>query len=220
VTDTSKLAVGWGVEGAGIGAGVTVASILNASTITLSANATTTSVSNTLTFLPHGRASATTFNVPDARGVFLRGAGTSGVSNYGGVSGHTPSAGSLGTKGGQKTAVNGLFNSSSPVEVSGNVSVSGSTSSAGLHSHNIVNATSSSGGGTRIDGTVQLTAAQVGGNGQGDEIRIFTDNAPSHTHSVSSSGNNAMYGSAEPQFLTGESETTPAYFAVNHIIKI
>ena len=60
-----------------------------------------------------GGVGTTHFRVPDMRGVFPRGSGTNGTSNYGGVTGHTPAGGSVGNKGGQKTAKNGLANSSS-----------------------------------------------------------------------------------------------------------
>ena len=223
LADTSKLAVGWGVEGAGIGAGATVASILNANTITLSAAATTTSASNTLTFLPHGRVSTTTFNVPDARGVFLRGAGTSGISNYGGVSGHQPSAGAVGAKGGQKTAVNGLLAQVSSVQVSGNTSTTGghthgSNADGGTSTSDLGLARVSRGGTneavtpTSMDSSAPTGAETDIKNSGGYPLTI--DTAGAHAHTVS------LFGSADGQEILGDDETTPAYFAVNHIIKI
>jgi microcystin-dependent protein len=75
-----------------------------------------------------------TFNLPDMRGVFPRGAGTNGTSNYGGVTGHTPAGGTVATKGGQKTAKNGLSNGSSTVTTTFNNSNISHTHSAD-HDH-------------------------------------------------------------------------------------
>ncbi len=86
-----------------------------------------------------------TFNLPDMRGVFPRGAGTNATPNYGGVTGHTPAGGSVGNKGGQKTAKNGLTNATSSVtgttnlaHTHGSSGVSGTVGgSDGSHQHNI-----------------------------------------------------------------------------------
>ncbi|MXR38013.1 phage tail protein [Craterilacuibacter sinensis] len=74
LSTTLDMWVGMPVEGAGIPAGATVASITSVSAITLSANATA-SGAQTLTLFPFGygnSGSATTFGVPDDRGLHTR----------------------------------------------------------------------------------------------------------------------------------------------------
>jgi len=80
---TADLYVGMPLEGAGIPAGATVAGITSATAITMSANATAAAtVPITLFYYGYGSGgSATTFGVPDDRGLFERGLDT-GAKTY------------------------------------------------------------------------------------------------------------------------------------------
>ena len=145
---------------------------------------------------------STTFTLPDFRGVYPRGAGTNSTTNYGGVTGHTPAGGSLGSKGGQKTAKNGLGNAASGISVS----LNGMNQNA-AHGHSIGNvrragllyANGPYGPAWEDAGTGTLTSA----------ASVNTD----HVHTLSS-------GSATAQIISGDTETTPSFLAVNYIIKI
>jgi len=148
---------------------------------------------------------STTFNVPDLRGVFMRGSGTNGTSNYGGVTGHTPAGGNLATKGGQKTAKNGLTATSTAPTFNGGSITGGTTGAASgdlfVNSANYPNYAN--------------TSFAAGGYTSGDNFY----NARSHTHGVSgtSAGSNT---SPTITVGTGDAETAPAALAVNYIIKI
>ena len=78
LSSTADLYIGMPVEGAGIPAGTTIASITSGTAITLSANATASgAVPITLFYFGYGSGgSAATFGVPDDRGVFERGLDT------------------------------------------------------------------------------------------------------------------------------------------------
>lgn len=68
LTSTKSIRVGCPLEGTGIPAGATVASILSATSLTISI-AALSSGTDPITFFPHGNGNgSTTFNVPDARG--------------------------------------------------------------------------------------------------------------------------------------------------------
>lgn len=88
LSSTTDLYIGMPVEGTGIPAGTTIATITSASAITLSANATASgTVPITLFYFGYGSGgSSTTFGVPDDRGLFERGLDTGGraydVTNY------------------------------------------------------------------------------------------------------------------------------------------
>lgn len=71
---TSFLKVGWYVQGTGIPAGATIATIVNSSTITISANATATG-SPVIYFTPWG-ADASNFTLPDLQGRAAIGSGS------------------------------------------------------------------------------------------------------------------------------------------------
>lgn len=74
---TALVGVGFGVSGAGIAAGTTVASVTNATTFELSQAATATASNVTLTFMRWGVGTTdANFRVPNFQGAFLRGAGT------------------------------------------------------------------------------------------------------------------------------------------------
>jgi len=143
---------------------------------------------------------STTFNLPDMRGVFARGAGTNATSNYGGVTGHTPAGGTLGSKGGQKTAKNGLTGSSGTMSAN-----TTHTHTGGSHVHTAVRASS----GSRTSSEVAF-ALVVGSYSDGattsDSIGTLTSPSVDHSHAVS--------------IGAGDTETAPASLAVNYIIKI
>lgn len=78
--DTSEVSPDDSVEGFGIPTGTTVASVDSATQITLSAAATQTQTGVTLRFYAWGNGDgSTTFDLPDLRGAFLRGAGSHGT---------------------------------------------------------------------------------------------------------------------------------------------
>lgn len=150
------------------------------------------------------------FNVPDMRGVFPRGSGTNGTNNYGGVTGHTPAGGMLAVKGGQKTAKNGLSASSGATTVTGSV---GGTD--GTHSHNLSssdlfefikwvnpNGDRQLNAGTDVKGGLQPHGLSV----------LSTNSGHGHGHSLT----------ATPSITTAstDTETTPAFLALNYIIKL
>jgi len=191
---------------------------------------------------------ALTFNIPDLRGVYPRGAGTNGTANYGGVTGHTPAAGALATKGGQKTAKNGLANSGSNT-VSGTaagqtlasniaLSVSGNRSqfdrtSTGMsanasHGHSIGNVRRS--GLNYAAGAYGPCWEDAGSGALTSAASVNTD----HSHSISydstfnatgsvssvSLNSSALTATAAAPTISGDTETTPAFLAVNYIIKL
>lgn len=160
-----------------------------------------------------GGAGTSHFRLPDMRGVFPRGAGTNGTANYGGVSGHTPAAGSVGNKGGQKTARNGInvTNSSSSVTVNKNQWNSDQVS----HTHS-VSATA-----LRVQlGSGGSNAFREGGasiySSFADSISGTAAGSTSSWNSVNATGTAAAQGTT----VTGDSETTPAFLALNYIIKL
>jgi len=160
---------------------------------------------------------STTFTLPDFRGVYPRGAGTNGTANYGGVTGHTPAGGSLGGKGGQKTAKNGLSGSSAGM--SANTTHGHGISDPGHgHNHSYDNTNgwavgtpiSATGGGTSfIPGAFSdrfgiAASGLVRGSGTG--ISVHTSGSIDHSHGVT--------------IGAGDTETTPAFLTVNYIIKL
>jgi microcystin-dependent protein len=167
---------------------------------------------------------ALTFNIPDLRGVYPRGAGTNGTANYGGVTGHTPTAGVLATKGGQKTAKNGLSNAASSLSALtlNSSGVSGSATSGGVdHTHtagifrNTADFTNGTTGLIRQGGASTPTSF-------GTAEATAGASAFNHTHGLS--GTAAAQGlsssTVTAQTITGDTETTPAFLAVNYIIKL
>lgn len=137
---------------------------------------------------------STTFNLPDMRGVFPRGQGTNGTANYGGVTGHTPAGGALATKGGQKTAKNGLGSSSSGVSANHNHGDSG-------HAHNLtvpdLGAGVNFGTGYTVGGPASRVTTTAYAN--------IGNQSQDHSHTINT---------------TGDAETTPASLALNYIIKL
>ena len=187
-----------------------------------------------------------TFNLPDMRGVFPRGAGTNGTSNYGGVTGHTPAGGSVGAKGGQKTAKNGLAAASSSTSVSGNRNqfdrTSGTVSSD--HGHNFGSggmSANASHGHTWTPGSgTAVTNAYAGfstvvsspnpgvayNNNVGGQNTDHTHSGTTggintnHTHNINYDSTFSASGTAAAQAITGDTETTPASLTLHYIIKI
>jgi hypothetical protein len=180
---------------------------------------------------------ALTFNIPDLRGVYPRGAGTNSTANYGGVTGHTPAAGALATKGGQKTAKNGLTASSAAGTVN---ALTGTTSIN--HSHGSSSLTLNN---TNLSHTHTYAGSDTAGVPAsfwlpGHDFGTQTSNTTSgasatmdHGHSGTAAGqilsgtNNAAFtlssGTTTAQTITvgaGDTETTPAFLAVNYIIKL
>lgn len=100
---TTNIAVGWTISGPNIPAGTTVTVVL-ATSLTLSQATSANNNNVAFTAAPHGIGDGTTtFNVPDCRGIFIRGAGTQTVQ--GKVFSST-----LAAKLKDTTAVNGLIN--------------------------------------------------------------------------------------------------------------
>jgi microcystin-dependent protein len=157
----------------------------------------------------HGGSGAT-FNIPDLRGVFIRGAGTNGAEDFGGQVAYTPQGGALGFRGRQTTAVNNLGNYPSSVSVS--VSVSGNknqfNSNQNPHTHTID--LRASGANTGFPATTNLAEAadiQTGSATVTWASSLFT---------ASGSGS----GTADAQGMYGDAETVPAYVALRYIIRV
>ena len=178
---------------------------------------------------------SSTFNVPDMRGVYPRGAGTNGTANYGGVTGHIPAGGALAAKGGQKTAKNGLSSSATAetTTVSGAKNQMNGTSGTQSADH-------AHGDNGHAHGTPQSYAYSRGGS-------IVNAGGPDgYAHHGLASGTNTGYASlggvsanhshswdfgattfsasgttpAGTVTVTGDTETTPAFLALNYIIKL
>lgn len=193
---TADLYVGMPIEGAGIPAGTTIASITGLTTATMSANATAgATVPITLFYHGYGSGgSATTFGVPDDRGLFERGLDT-------------------GSKGYDKSTITGTTTNAS-------TAITGIASTRGLFVGQAISGTGVPGGATiasitsssaitisaaaTASATVELTitGAQIGVERM-DEIK-------SHTHAlVSIVANNAPDGTGgEERFNPGQTGAT------------
>lgn len=98
---TTNVVAGWYISGPGIQAGTTV-TVVGATSLTLSLATTASTNGVAFTAAPYGIGDgSTTFNVPDCRGVFIRGAGVQTISAK-------VFTGVLGAKAVDTTAVNGL----------------------------------------------------------------------------------------------------------------
>lgn len=87
-TQWDELWIGSPISGTGIPSGATVLTKPSSGSITVSGNATATGAAVALLFAPFGLGDgSTTFNVPDLRGIFVRGSGTSANSVTTGKSG-------------------------------------------------------------------------------------------------------------------------------------
>jgi len=101
---TTNVVAGWYISGPGIQAGTTV-TVVGATSLTLSLATTASTNGVAFTAAPYGIGNGTTtFNVPDCRGVFIRGAGAQTISAK-------VFTGVLGVKAVDTTAVNGLTDS-------------------------------------------------------------------------------------------------------------
>jgi microcystin-dependent protein len=194
---------------------------------------------------------SSTFNVPDMRGVYPRGAGTNGTANYGGVTGHTPAGGTLAAKGGQKTAKNGLANSgsntvsgtaagqtvsSSTVSVSGAKNqMNGSSGNQSVdHSHLQYYQQFGSGGpiaapsggwvigsgGGASGGTNQYTGGISTGHNHSWDFGAATFSASGSISALSLNSSSLTATAAAPTISSTDTETTPAFLALNYIIKL
>ena len=156
------------------------------------------------------------FRLPDYRGLFLRGAGTSSGSDTTSVGGFQD----------HKTAKNGLNVSSASSSVTGTVGATGLSNSDGAHSHTVTDPKHShstqinlSGNTLNWSGTTATgwAAAQSFANGgQGSNsvaTGISVDTTNSHTHSFS------LTAPAQTVTTTGDNETRPKNKGVHYIIK-
>lgn len=164
-----------------------------------------------------------TFNLPDMQGVFPRGSGTNGTGNYGGATGHTPAGGSPGNKGRQYTRTNGIT-------VSGG-SASGTFASSS-HSHEYShfhevpigydgvnfwwgNATV---GNTVVnDNNYRVSSSTLANPG------FRRNQMPTNYLNTTTTGGNSANGSVSStasSLNAGDAETTPAFLALNYIIKL
>ena len=150
-----------------------------------------------------------TFNLPDMQGVFPRGSGTNNTTNYGGATGHTPAGGALANKGRQRTAPNNLANAASALSTTvGNTDLS--------HGHTINSPYGrlwndyGSAGGT----TARKVPPSVGNYiNASNEFYVDTGGLTVHAHTVT--------GTAAAQSISStDTETTPAFLALNYIIKL
>jgi microcystin-dependent protein len=165
---------------------------------------------------------ALTFNIPDLRGVYPRGAGTNGTANYGGVTGHTPAAGTLATKGGQKTAKNGLSNAASSLSALtlNSSGVSGSATSGGVdHTHGPTRGQFALKVGDTFSGYAVGTAS---GYGLSESNATASASAFNHTHGLSgtAAAQSLSSSTVTAPTISGDTETTPAFLAINYIIKL
>jgi len=186
---------------------------------------------------------SSTFNVPDMRGIYPRGTGTNGTANYGGVTGHTPAGGVLAAKGGQKTAKNGLSNSTSTTSSSGNRNqfdrTSGTVSSDHYHSGQSggisANHTHSTNTGFQVYSGFGGQGISFGGSYSGPNQYnpntggVSTDHShwlstggisANHTHTTTYDSTFSVSGTTPAQTISGDIETTPAFLALNYIIKL
>jgi microcystin-dependent protein len=149
------------------------------------------------------------FSLPDMQGVFPRGAGTNLTANYGGLAGHTPAGGALANKGRQKTGINGLSNASSSLS-SGVSSVNKNLWNANQTSH--VHAQS----GTDVAGT---NTGWRPAHGFGS-LTTVTSTLGEYASWTSNQALGTATGTADAQTISStDSETTPAFLALNYIIK-
>ena len=189
---------------------------------------------------------SSTFNVPDMRGVYPRGAGTNGTANYGGVTGHTPAGGALAAKGGQKTAKNGLTASANSSNISA-LTLNSSSITLTMNSSSVSGSVSVGNSTVPTDGIMRPTGSTNSGAKTVIDDRWSDGNfynwgattlpSSSHNHSATpsltaaaqtlSTGTAAAQtlssGTASAQTITvgaGDTETTPAFLALNYIIKL
>lgn len=145
----------------------------------------------------YGNPASGYFRLPDFRGAFLRGAGNPSQGDNTALAGYQTN----------KTAPNGLKNSSSSVSGSG--------------AKNQLNRTTNSTGSP--SGIIERKANRYGANNAGPSgwyAVTAWNSSSSHAHTVSYSGNFSISGTAAAQGMTGDSETRPLNQGVNYIIKL
>lgn len=149
-----------------------------------------------------------TFNLPDMQGVFPRGSGTNNTTNYGGATGHTPAGGALANKGRQRTAPNNMTSGFTGSAVTG-----GSATSSGIdHNHYA----------GQLSGQINLTSISQSSTGWaavnvGARDSTHTTSgatAFNHTHPVTATS------AGSTSLSSTDTETTPAFLALNYIIKL
>lgn len=177
LTDTSQLAVGDAVEGAGVPGGTTVASIVDGTDITMSANATA-SGSASLRFFAYGNGDgSTTFNLPDRRGYALYGrdnmGGTAASNLTSTYTTNTPDAlGTLmipfsGSTGGAKLTSTTQFPAYTPTGTIGSITPAGTISGISLSNGAITGTWNISNSGTITGATTAIevnTPSAIGVN--------------------------------------------------------
>ncbi len=167
----------------------------------------------------YGNPGGGNFNIPDFRGMFLRGAGTHGTyTSYAG--------GSIGAYVGEKTKKNGLNASAGTSSVSGSVGGSDGTHTHGDNGH--THAVGLNGDGYVVGGNIQLSGSgntyafanggTVGRQSQGGSswtgYASINSSGSGHGHSIS------LTAAAQAITVgTGDSETKPVSYSVNYIIK-
>jgi microcystin-dependent protein len=154
------------------------------------------------------------FSLPDMQGVFPRGAGTNLTANYGGLAGHTPAGGALASKGRQRTGPNGLSNG-------GSNTVTG-TAAGQSFSGNANVKTGASGQDYYSSGNNIAPTNYVADSYAGSYVGLVASNAgyPIYTPLNHTHGTSALTAtSAAPVISSTDNETTPAFLALNYIIK-
>lgn len=147
---------------------------------------------------------ATTFNLPDLGGRYLKGAGSINDGQGG-------DSVVLGAFQDDETASNALSNSTSTVS-----GVTGTLDSQGDHGHQVTGIYTPGGTGS---GNTAAALARIGGdpnNGGTSVQNPGTNTTGSHSHTFTQTGT----GTAAAQTISGGSETRPKSYGVNYIIKI
>lgn len=194
--DTSILGVGMKVEGTGIPAGATIATIVSATSITLSAAATATGMQS-LRFFAHGNGDGlTTFNAPD-----MRGRVAAGRDNMGGTAASRLTSGISGVNGAQLGAAGGDQRMQSH-------SHGGRTGGSGAHYH-ISGYAGDAQNSARFGLTGGLAATtwfDTGSSSGGGTTGANTSTAGEHWHSIPADG-------------AGVSQNVQPTIVLNYIIK-
>jgi microcystin-dependent protein len=164
---------------------------------------------------------STTFNIPDYRGVFMRGVdggttrdpdrtartamnpGGNTGANVGSIQGIASARSEAGSGTNPYTNPNASKSTAGLTNSSVTVSVSGTAASAGAHSHPI----------TGFDDE-RTSNSEIAIGASGTPLTGNTQSAGAHTHSVSASG------TAPAQTISGDNETRPKNAYVNYIIKV
>ena len=197
LSDTGILGAGMKVEGTGIPAGTTIASIVSATSITLSAAATATGVQS-LRFFAHGNGDGlTTFNAPD-----MRGRSAAGRDNMGGTAASRLTVGVSGINGAQLGAAGGDQRMHSH-------SHGGASGAAGSHNHAQAYATDNQRTGRYgyVEGLPSAGWFDTGDPpGAMATVGSLTSTVGNHAHSIAADG-------------AGTSQNVQPTIVLNYIIK-